>query len=99
MRGSLFALRRIYTSCGPASQRPLFNPSRPGLPRSLTADLNQSPAGLNTRANPKHPKPDEVPTTRLASEAATARFEQAFVNKRDRFPTGGSPNKDTLGIA
>jgi len=38
-----------------------------------------------------------LPTTHLASEAATARFEQAFVNEHDRFPTVGSSNKDTLG--
>jgi hypothetical protein len=45
-----------------------------------------------------HAKPDEVPTTHLASEAANARFEQVFVDVGDRFPTVGPPNKDTLGI-
>ncbi len=44
------------------------------------------------------PQSSQIPTTRLASEAVTARFEQVFVDVGDRFPTVGPPDKDTLGI-
>ncbi len=84
-------------SCQPTSKQRKPEPKQARITRARTTDPNQSPVGPNARANPKHPKPGEVPSTRLASEAATARFEQVFVNVRDRFPTVGPPNKDALG--
>ena len=76
-------------SCQPTPQEREYEPEQASMTRTGT--------GLNIRADQEPPKTDEVPTTRLASEAAIARFEQAFVNEYDRFPAVGPPNKDTLG--